>query len=218
MMKTEPKNCIACGSELNKGAAVCHACASSQRFWRNELRYWATVAGVFSVIAAMIGYSINVAPEIRKTLLWQDNIEILQFSETGDGAKISIANIGDGPVWVEKLSFQAGGSFAQHLDVARTIQPGDVLNEDLYTVKSGAEVCFSAVQVEPEDTAEMLNDSFGSGDWTAEFVTNPDPELMDLGVGIPGSVSVRFLSLKTNSFQVEETDLYAVLFEHYDCD
>jgi hypothetical protein len=210
-------NCIACGGELNSGASLCQSCGSSQSFWRNELRYWAAVAGVFSIIAATIGYSINAGPEIRKTLFWNDNIEILRFSESDNETALSIVNTGDGPVWIEKLTYQAGGSFKQFIDVAKTIQVDDILSENLDPEKLGKAGCLSAFTVDKEHIADALDRAMGKGPSFVEFTTNPDPDLIEEGFGIPGTVTVRYLSLKTNDFHTAEKDLFAILFQYEDC-
>jgi hypothetical protein len=42
------KACIACREPILPDATLCIYCKSDQSPWRNELRYWAAVAGIFS--------------------------------------------------------------------------------------------------------------------------------------------------------------------------
>ena len=217
-MTTNQKNCIACGGELKSGASLCQSCGSSQSFWRNELRYWAAVAGVFSIVAATIGYSINAGPEIRKTLFWNDSIKILRFSESEDETALSVVNTGDGPVWIEKLTYQAGGSFKQNIDVARTIEVNGVLNENLEPGKLGQAGCYSPFAVDKDHFAGRINKATKDDSSFVHFTTNPNSELIEEGYGIPGTVTVQYLSLKTNDFHTAKKDLFAILNEYYDCE
>ena len=216
-MTTNQKNCIACGGEMNSGASLCQSCGSSQSFWRNELRYWAAVAGVFSIVAATIGYSINAGPEIRKTLFWNDSINILRFSESDNETALAIVNTGDGPVWIDKLSYQAGGSLETFMDVAKTIEVNGVLNENLEPGKLGKAGCLSAFTVDKNKVADKINRATDEESSFVQFTTNPDPDLIEEGLGIPGTVTVYYLSLKTNDFHTVEKDLFAIFFEYHDC-
>jgi hypothetical protein len=44
------KNCIACGSEMQLDAYLCPTCKEYQGKWRNELKYWAGIAALISLV------------------------------------------------------------------------------------------------------------------------------------------------------------------------
>ena len=58
--KEAPQVCIACREPIEKGATVCKVCKSDQANWRNELKYWAGVVGVLTLIASGIAFTTNV--------------------------------------------------------------------------------------------------------------------------------------------------------------
>jgi hypothetical protein len=218
LMTTDKNTCIACGSDLNEGVSICTTCGSYQSSWRNELRYWAAVAGVFSIVAATIGFSISAWPDIRKSLFWRDSLEVLQFHNSEGRSEISVFNTGDGPVWILELTYQAGDAFKQTMSVAKVVQADEVLDEVLFADETGEAVCSFPITVARDNTANEINGSITDEDTSVEYRTNPDPDLVEDGYGIPGMVNVRYLSLTTNDWYTATSDLTAIVSEHYDCD
>jgi predicted nucleic acid-binding Zn ribbon protein len=72
------KACIVCGEPIPRSAKLCTHCKSNQAAWRNEVQYWAGVAGLFTVIATGLTFTTNIALQ-----LWQRIF----------GQEISIANL-----------------------------------------------------------------------------------------------------------------------------
>lgn len=209
--------CIACGSDLNEGFSLCQSCGSYQSSWRNELRYWATVTGVFSIIAATIGFSISAWPDIRKALFWRNSLEILQFYESGGLSEISVFNTGDGPVWISELTYQAGGAFEQTIPIAKTVQAGKVLNEAPKNMNGGKGVCMSPVEVKKNNTADRIDHATMDEGSSVEYVTKRDPTFTKEGYYIPGKLNVRYRSLITNDWYTVNSDLFATVYVHYNC-
>lgn len=97
------KTCIACGYGIPEAADVCSTCGNYQRAWRNNLRYTANIIGILSVVAGVLVFVISSIPEVRKALAWRDEVAFLSFQST---KSISIANIGDGEVFVTHLHIE----------------------------------------------------------------------------------------------------------------
>jgi hypothetical protein len=54
------KQCIACQESILLNATLCTHCKSDQAAWRNELRYWAGVVGVFALIASGVAFTTSI--------------------------------------------------------------------------------------------------------------------------------------------------------------
>lgn len=54
------QSCIACREPILSGATVCKTCKSDQAQWRNELKYWAGVVGVFTLVASGVAFTASV--------------------------------------------------------------------------------------------------------------------------------------------------------------
>src|SRR5262245_54019590 len=46
------KPCIACGTAIAQNLTVCPTCKEYQSRWRNELKYWAAMAGLITLIGS----------------------------------------------------------------------------------------------------------------------------------------------------------------------
>jgi predicted nucleic acid-binding Zn ribbon protein len=57
---TPTRNCVACGETIPVGAAMCGKCNEYQSTWRNELRYWAAIAGFLAVLGSGAVYMVGV--------------------------------------------------------------------------------------------------------------------------------------------------------------
>jgi hypothetical protein len=104
MSSTEPDlpariPCRECGQEILETARVCGFCESYQARWRNELRYYANITGIFTFIGTAIFFSITLAPSFRRAVSWEDRVEVLRV----DGGQFTLANAGDGNVFIYEI-------------------------------------------------------------------------------------------------------------------
>ena len=97
-------SCIACKSEIVAGAVMCPICKSHQSRWKNQLYYFATIAGAITVFITMLTYIVSTWPEIRKTLFWRDIVDVTQLDSMG---KLVIYNAGDGKIFVSHLTWRS---------------------------------------------------------------------------------------------------------------
>jgi hypothetical protein len=93
------KPCIYCGSSIPLSAKLCSVCKSYQSKLRNNLVYFAGIAGLISLLGSAFVYIVSELPNLRKVIAWHDQVKIGSFGAT-DTRNFSIAatNIGDGAV------------------------------------------------------------------------------------------------------------------------
>lgn len=60
------KKCVACAEPISPEASLCKHCKSDQARWRNELKFWAGVTGVITLIASGLVFTANLGFD-----LWQ---------------------------------------------------------------------------------------------------------------------------------------------------
>ena len=60
--------CIACLKEIPRGAHVCTHCHNYQSDWRNEIRYWAGVAGIITLIASGLVFTADLGSKLWRRL------------------------------------------------------------------------------------------------------------------------------------------------------
>jgi hypothetical protein len=96
--------CVACKSNILVGASVCPICKSYQSRWKNELYYYSRIAGIIIVVISLVAYMTSTWPEIKRTLFWQDSVDITAFDSKN---KIVLYNSGDGKVFVSHVSLRS---------------------------------------------------------------------------------------------------------------
>lgn len=116
-------SCRECGMEILPSARVCGYCECYQTRWRNELRYFANIVGVFTLIGTAVFFSITLAPSLRLALFWTDEVAVLRV----DGGNLTLANSGDGKVFIYEVVFSFPGADALTHTVNDTLSPGEVL-------------------------------------------------------------------------------------------
>jgi len=118
--------CRECGLEILATARICGYCESYQSHWRNELRYFANIAGIFTVIGTAAFFSITLAPSMRQSLFWKDHIEVVKV----DGHVVTVANAGDGNVFLFEVVLEGPDPQGLSLEVNDTLPAGAVLQVD----------------------------------------------------------------------------------------
>ena len=115
--------CRECGMEILAAARICGYCESYQAHWRNELRYFANIAGVFTVIGTAIFFSITLGPSLRLALFWNDHVEVVSV----DGDEATIANAGDGNVFLYEIVFDWPDGRGWARTINDTLSAGSVM-------------------------------------------------------------------------------------------
>jgi hypothetical protein len=84
-------------------ASLCSDCKSYQRIWRNELKYWAGIVGIFALVGSGVAFSFDVGSR-----LWQRffGLELAISNLDSFGATI-IWNFTDKPIQLRILEIKS---------------------------------------------------------------------------------------------------------------
>jgi ribosomal protein L40E len=124
-----PAICIACGAAVPSDVELCRHCGSYQSRWKNTLRYWATVAGLLTLAASLLIYTITTLPVIRKMLAWKDDVDVLAFESS---RRITLINSGDGDILVTHVVLSAEAPrFSSAESVEQLLPPKAVHSENV---------------------------------------------------------------------------------------
>ncbi len=97
----EKTRCIECRFEIPIGAKKCTFCTSYQSKWKNRLKYISSVIGVTTASIAILAYLVTTIPKVRSVLFWNEHVEVIEFRSLD---RLTVANTGDGPVFITHLS------------------------------------------------------------------------------------------------------------------
>lgn len=121
--------CVMCKSQIAAGAVICPICKNYQSAWKRKLHYCATMAGIVTVVISLLTYVASTWPEIRKSLLWRDAVEITAFASKNS---IVLHNSGDGRVFVSHLSLRSEAlGHSSAIFINKTIESKNFLVHDL---------------------------------------------------------------------------------------
>lgn len=123
------RKCIECALEIPEAAKICTHCDSHQAPWKNRLKLLSALTGLATVITAALTYTVTMLPELRKSVAWKDDVEILQFTSRRG---LSLRNTGDGAVFVSHLSIVAKRPdgktlFTNNFTINRQLEKGNFL-------------------------------------------------------------------------------------------
>ena len=123
--------CVMCKSEIDAGATICPICKNYQSAWKRKLHYCATMAGIITVVIALLTYVASTWPGIRKTFFWRDGVEI---SALDSKTSIVLHNSGDGRVFVSHLSLRSEAlGYSGAILISKVIDSKSFLVYDLKT-------------------------------------------------------------------------------------
>lgn len=93
------KPCIACGEPIQPNATICKECSSDQSRWRIELKYWAGVAGIITLVASGIAFTANLGSQLLRRWLGHE-IAVANFDSFG---KTVVWNLTGKPVYLKTI-------------------------------------------------------------------------------------------------------------------
>jgi hypothetical protein len=99
--------CIACKQPIEVGATLCPKCASYQRRWRNEIKYWSGIAGLVTLIATGLAFAGNNALLLYDRLFPPD----LVVSEFNSFGKVALWNGSKQNAWLTHLQVHSEKPF-----------------------------------------------------------------------------------------------------------
>lgn len=217
--------CIECKSEIPDGASLCSTCNSFQSRWKNWLKFWATVVGVFVVLAGLCTYILANIEVIRKTLFWNDKISVLSLDS---GRHIAVSNAGDGDVFVSHLTYWVKTNVKRRRTKDRLI--GEVLKtgsiqdykfSDRMVARTGWEVPYG--KITPE-TLKLAHADLEESCFSFGVMTSNDSAFQHLkGVfrdqltTFPAEAYVEFYSPKTQKTVREKVTVIGILAQNPKC-
>jgi hypothetical protein len=123
----QEKVCVACASPIPIGASLCPTCKTWQSPRRRLLQDLAGVVGIIALLGSASVYVVSKLPDVRRTLFWRDDIQVLAFKSEGD---LLVANRGDGEVYVSHISLgirHEGRNRSVTLRLGESIVSGSIL-------------------------------------------------------------------------------------------
>jgi predicted nucleic acid-binding Zn ribbon protein len=112
------KRCIACGEPIFKDASLCKECSSNQKKWRNELKYWAAVAGVLTLVASGAAFTGSLGFQLWQRLFGTE----LAVSEIDPFGKTVVWNLTGDPIYLKTISVRSSAPVTDLTwDVDKTI-------------------------------------------------------------------------------------------------
>jgi hypothetical protein len=124
----DTRPCAYCGSPISIKAKLCPVCRSYQSGWRAGIIYIAGIAGLVSLVASAGAFVIGKLPELRKDLFWTDQVKVLEF-ESGlyPDYDVTLSNVGDGAVFVSKISVSMPDGYIADYWINELVQPGQIV-------------------------------------------------------------------------------------------
>ncbi len=95
--------CVACGENISANASVCSKCREFQSKWRNELKFWAGIAGLIVLISSGLAFSFGALKFARDYFRPPDLI----VSEINTFGKITLMNMAEQSAWVKGLRIRS---------------------------------------------------------------------------------------------------------------
>lgn len=127
MSNNSKKLCISCSSAISLGAQKCPICSDYQSHWKNRLKYFSGIVGIITISISALAFLLTKAPEVRKSIFWSDNVEVIFFSEYM--ADVAIVNSGDGSIIVTNIEttpiFDGKEISSSSISVYKEIAPGE---------------------------------------------------------------------------------------------
>jgi predicted nucleic acid-binding Zn ribbon protein len=131
LLQTPLKRCIACSEPVAISARICSKCKEFQSKWRNDLRYWAGIAGLFVLIGSGLLFS---AGAIRSGIdYWLPPKPII--SELNSFGRLSLINMSNQNIWLKHLEIRSTEPLDDLLwDLHVVIKPREPFSQDLISL------------------------------------------------------------------------------------
>jgi hypothetical protein len=94
------KKCIACRQLILVDATLCVHCKSDQSPWRNELRYFAGVAGIFTLIASGLAFTTSLGFQIWQRIFGHE----LAITNVDPFGRTVVWNLTGNPIYLRTIN------------------------------------------------------------------------------------------------------------------
>lgn len=158
--------CIICGEQLHKGASYCQHCNHYQSNWKNHLKFFSSAAGLITVIASGIIFSVSIWPDAKDAVLPSKSIEILSYSDDTFDRHFSVHNKTRSDIWIRDIGiFVEGKSYLRESALSEKIGAGEIksvsqrfseVDEKRDDEKSADERFFYMLQIPPDQWTHLI--------------------------------------------------------------
>lgn len=94
--------CTSCQNHILNGAKVCQFCGTKTNRVTRAISFSAQIVGFIVVIASAVAYLAGQVEKLHEYITWKPQVKVL----TLDPKSISIANVGDGNVFVDSIEYK----------------------------------------------------------------------------------------------------------------
>lgn len=211
------KQCIACQAEIPLNASVCSKCSTHQNQLVNIFQSAGRVVGVFSAILAFASYVISSAPAVRQAIAWQDDINVLSYSDE----RVVIGNKGDGEVFVSYVFIRTETDTTTIRSINRMVAVDEIATVELSSFKETFTVVAGLTDAEWEQYQYLDGSDNDNGQCiTINFFSESDPELRlysdalgdDLRK-VNATATIYYFSNKLGVELSKQFPVYGVLYE-----
>lgn len=127
-----PAQCRYCGTQLNDAAVYCVWCNHHTAHWRNSLKYWSSVVGLFAAIAAAATFVFAEALPVYRQSFQPDKVELLSLqSGVGSSSRYAVSNFGPDDIFLKDITvyFNEGAGNVTFV-INKKILSGEIVTND----------------------------------------------------------------------------------------
>ncbi len=187
VMAEVPK-CIGCDRQIGAAARICEKCGSYQHRWRNELKYWAGVGGLFTLIASGLLFTVTSTQKLYQ-LWFREDVVVSEYEPFN---KLTLWNVSEWDIWVTQFRIRSDWPDLDLLwTIDRTLAPksgtGDEpINFQTLTALSWKGTAANFYHQEPGDFAPLNPNQLDQMRTDPEFASTFVPTFLH-----PGSLNFK---------------------------
>lgn len=223
--------CIQCGTEIKTHVSICRFCNSFQEPWRNILRFWGNVVGVFAVVGAAVSFILTNWSEINKVFVTREAVELLGLQASFHGhVSIQLVNSGNTRLWIDTVLLQVKidhASSAFPVRIAQVVLPQNILSHNKKANPDADKIRWTFPSIpDPTERKAMISAAVGlnnpcldlqffdKNNSSLETIRSFTPALVEEEI----EVELRAFSLETSKKYSFKAGAVAVLVVQEDCE
>jgi hypothetical protein len=225
-MSNSVKPCIACGNDVIEGYFICTSCNTHQKPSVRTIRKVITWFSGVSIVVGALTIIASLYPQAKKAIFYTESIELVSVNATMSFAPgtLSLANTGDGDVYVSTLSLSVANSplpYRVNLSVQKAVKKNEMASVQFASKKALSSKYIKTVNLEelshwiksrpPEEVDRLASKCF----LLKPYDKKKGSYLIDRKVqGVPVVADIEFYSLAKKQVVTKrsETELEGLLF------
>lgn len=145
--------CKECGARLPRGGRKCTKCGAYLNPWKRRLQFLSAVAGGVALIGAAIAYTSGALPALRRRILWQTELRVVEFEST---RVLTVLNTGDGPVLISDVTLWIDQIGSISISIGKTVRKDETLREEVLLPEHRAKTSVLLAHVSPEEWLQAI--------------------------------------------------------------